>query len=301
MASEIIVASTTASEAELQHLASENWREPFAEPPAAAPEEKQPEGDDAAAEEAAPEGEASKADPADPAPEKPRGESWRKRVDKLTRTKHSLEDRIAQLEGELRTRQAPAPEAPATPKPTTGEAEPTPEAFDTYEAYIKAQARWEARQEFKAVQDAAAQEAQQARQREVLSEYNRQLEATRAKYADFDDVVEGIANGNVQIPSALTPAIMEADNGPDIAYYLGKHPEEAQKICEMSLARAAVEIGRISARLTPPATTAKPKPAASAAPPPPRPPAARSVSSPVPLAEVTDFKEYLRRRNAGES
>jgi len=60
--------------------------------------------------------------------------------------REELETRLAKLEAERTA--PPKPEVEAKPA-ADDDVEPTPDSYDSYEGYVKAQARWEARQELK--------------------------------------------------------------------------------------------------------------------------------------------------------
>lgn len=69
----------------------------------------------------------------------------------------------------------------------------------------------------------------------------RRLEANK-KYSDFDTVTQ---NPDLQIPSGspMAYAILTRDDGAEIAYYLGKHPEEAAEIAGMTVPGQFFPIG----------------------------------------------------------
>ena len=64
------------------------------------------------------------------------------------------------------------------------------------------------------------------------------------KYDDFDEVV-----GDLTPTSHLNIAIMQAENGDEIAYYLGKNLAEATRIANLDPISAVREIGRLEAKL----------------------------------------------------
>jgi len=45
--------------------------------------------------------------------------------------------------------------------------------------------------------------------------------------------------------------ILHADDGPRIAYHLGQHPEEAQRISRLNPVQQAYEIGKLAQRIAP--------------------------------------------------
>ena len=69
---------------------------------------------------------------------------------------------------------------------------------------------------------------------------------------------------DVAVSDAMAVAIQDADNGADVAYFLGNNRSVARKIYAMPPVQAVMRIGQISARLA-----EKPKPKPTAAPTPP--------------------------------
>jgi hypothetical protein len=152
-------------------------------------------------------------------------------------------------------------------KPLTGEVkdskpdpdiEPKPADFEYGELdarYIRALARFEARQEFKAGQDnqqkarlsdAAAQEAQKFEERKSALE-----EAGSAKYDDFQEVViESAMNGEWPLSKELGQLALESKVGHDILYYLASDPKESRRVASLSPYQQAAYFGRLEARFS---------------------------------------------------
>jgi len=86
----------------------------------------------------------------------------------------------------------------------------------------------------------------------LVNEWDRKVEAVDSKYEDFAQVV-----GEIVPDSAFAAAIMDADNGPDIAYYLAKNEKEFDRIQAMNPIAQVRELGRLQAKLE--ATPVKPK------------------------------------------
>jgi hypothetical protein len=83
---------------------------------------------------------------------------------------------------------------------------------------------------------AATQSAEETRQRErmtqIESAWNERVSAAQQKYPDFDEVAR---NPDLRIPagSYVADAVVTREDGAEIAYYLGKHPEEAARLAAM--------------------------------------------------------------------
>jgi hypothetical protein len=127
---------------------------------------------------------------------------------------------------------------------------PAPEQFETTEAYADALAQQ------KAEQLLAQREAERQRA-ELLDQYHAREEDARDKYPDFEQVAY---NPRLPITQAMAEAIQASDSGPDIAYYLGSNPKEADRISRLSPLLQAKEIGRLENNLPVKKTTAAPAP-----------------------------------------
>ena len=130
---------------------------------------------------------------------------------------------------------------------------PSPDQFQSpadYAEFIRAEAEKLVQQ-----REAAKQQSQ------VLESYQEREEAARDKYDDFEQVAY---NPNLRITDVMAQTIQASDVGPDVAYYLGANPKEADRISRLSPFLQAKEIGVIEAKLVnnPPVkkTTSAPAP-----------------------------------------
>jgi hypothetical protein len=154
---------------------------------------------------------------------------------------YNLRRRAELLERFAKAPEKPAASPPAAPQPTAPpvaarRADPIPPTFPaydafiaiqgnedkTYEDYVDARADWRyaIRREQERVTEAA--EHEQRTRTEQITRYNAGVTAAKAKYADWDTVVT--------VDATLTPtmiaAILASEQSAEIAYYLGKHPDE---------------------------------------------------------------------------
>ena len=135
----------------------------------------------------------------------------------------------------------------------------SPDQFDTYEDYADALA------ERKAEELLAKRET--AKQTQALQEqYYEREETARDQYDDFDQVAY---NPNLPVTDVMAQSIQASDVGPDVLYWLGTNPKEANRISRLGPILQAKEIGKIEASLT------------SA------PPVRKSSTAPAPIAPVT--------------
>lgn len=108
---------------------------------------------------------------------------------------------------------------------------------------------------------------EQARmQSEIIESYHDREEEARNKYDDFEQVAY---NPKLPITDAMAQTIQSSDVGPDMAYYLGSNPKEADRISRLSPLAQAKELGKIEAKLAD------------------NPPVKKTSSAPAPIAPVT--------------
>jgi hypothetical protein len=279
--SNLTLTSTTSSQEQMEHAVSDNWREPFV-PPVAAPAVETPEAEVEPETPAVPEtAETTESKPKD----KPKSRAQRA-IDKLTARNHRLEEELEQA------RKAPKPAEEAKTAPATAG---PPKLQDYLNAGKTAEDWADARDDWKAGEE--TKQAESARQKETFDTYNKSISEARVRYEDWDEVVEAT---DAVIPQSASIAVIEAGNGPDVAYYLAKHPEVCESLMDMTPAAVIMQIGRISDSLNP-ATKRSPsevKPKAKA-------PAPISTvgnsptNSSVPLDQLSP-RDYIRVRNEQE-
>lgn len=212
-----------------------------------------------------------------------------RRIDRLTRHRREAERRVAELE-------AKNADKPAEAK---ADAKPKAEDFDSYDAFVDALTDWKLEQRTQQSKPDEDMPAPQMSPEETASIKEFYEEGTDA-YEDFAEVV---GNPKLQISTQMATLFMESDNGPDIAYYLGQHPDESAKIAELDnpvqIARA---LGRIEAKLEQreekaetPEAPAKPSKASSKAPEPIEPIDGAGKTGDGSLEDMS-FSEYEKRR-----
>ena len=136
---------------------------------------------------------------------------------------------------------------------------PPVDQFESPEAYAEALAERKA-------QELIAKREAERQQSEMIEAYHDREEAARDKYDDFEQVAY---NPQLRITNVMAETIQSSDIGPDVAYYLGSNPKEADRISKLSPFLQAKEIGRIEAKLVAEPVTRK------------------TSSAPAPIAPVT--------------
>ena len=149
---------------------------------------------------------------------------------------------------------------PATPAvPSVPREVPPADQFESVEAYAQALAE-------KRAAELVQQREVQQQQAQVLESHRDREESAREKYDDYEDVVY---NPKLAITPIMAQTIQASDMGPDVAYYLGTNPKEAERIARLPAIAQAKEIGRLEAKI------------ASA------PPVKRTTSAPTPISPVS--------------
>lgn len=210
---------------------------------------------------------------------KRQGRRFERRLDKAYRQRAEAEARAALLEKRIADL-----EKPKTP---ADDAAPRLDQFDyDPEKYATAKAEYEKNKALKAKEAEQRTEAAKARQDKLVASWEEKVEKAADKYDDFHTVV-----GELQPTNPLVAAIMAAD--PDVAYHLGKHSKEAERISSLDPIEQILEIGRLEGRLK--AEAEKPK-APSKAPAPIKPlSGAGSTANDVP-SETDDMGAWMKKR-----
>lgn len=252
---DITLASTSETQAELDHATGPNWREHFEKPAAPATEEKpaeEPKGS-TKTEKPAP-GTGSEKKPAAAAGEggnekddEPLPKGVQKRLDRITARLRDVE-----RENEtLKAGQKPAPAAGAKP---AADPEPQQKDFPSWEKWNEAHSRWAVRDEQRQQAAKDQREAAEAQSKQNYDAHLERVETARTAHDDFDEVVKAGGSFDFASPAAnmaFQVAIVEADNGPEVLYHLAKNPAEMAKFEGLSPARVQMLVGRISSALSP--------------------------------------------------
>ena len=176
--------------------------------------------------------------------EKPTEDGFQKRINKVTKAKHE----------EIRKREASDKRADDLQKQLdemnkkASLKEPTLEAHDyDEEAFNQAQVSYQVQEQVKAQLESQSKgrevDKQKAAAQQVADSFNERVTALGKD--DFDTKVGLIPD----LPAGVADAIMQEENGAELAYHLGNHLDIADKLASMTPAAAMVELGRISLRM----------------------------------------------------
>jgi len=165
---------------------------------------------------------------------------------RLAREQRKWEREQTQRQAEAQTLRAPAYIPPV-------------DQFESPEAYADALA-------YKKAEELIAQRDQARQQSEILETYHEKEEEARSKYDDFEQVAY---NPKLTITTVMAQSIQASEVGPEVAYYLGANPKEADRISRLAPILQAKEIGRIEAKMAN------------------DPPVKKTTSAPAPISPVT--------------
>jgi len=217
--------------------------EPIPEP------DHEDDGEDTLAEDATPEAKA----------EHKRKGGYQRKLEKERSAREEAQAQAAYYRGlvEGRTPQQEPAKAQETGKPTI-------EQFETYDEYNEALTDWKVEEKLK------ARDAQNEGKQVEIAWKNAETIA-KTKYSDYTDVAD---IRKLAPTEAMATAILQMpDAGTDVLYWLGKHPEENERIKALSPMATAIALGEIKAGLVKPPE--KPKPTSQA----PRPPEPMKASA----------------------
>ena len=102
------------------------------------------------------------------------------------------------------------------------------------------------------------QKAQADSIRAKLEENVANFKTRTEKFAsEHEDFYEKVNDPSLVVSDSMTDALIEAENGPAIAYWLAENPTELAKINKMSQFNQVMALGRIDAQFSAGSTTAK--------------------------------------------
>lgn len=183
------------------------------------------------------------------------------RVAAETETK-ILRERLEKLEGQA--------------KPAQDASEPKRDDFPDYETYWLALAKHTAKQETSAALR-ADREARETRERQqqanagtekIAKAWAEREKTFQAATKDYEEVVSAFTEKGGEMDSLSNEArmaIAESEAGPALLYHLGKNPDEAERLADLSPRRQIAELGKLEAKISLPAkkTTNAPAPAST--------------------------------------
>lgn len=191
---------------------------------------------------------------ADSDQEKGKDPWYKRRIDELTKDKHEARRYAERLEKVLEQIQAqPGANAGNRPEQAPAIQPPNPNDFagGQYDPrYIQAQLEYTRVSAIEEAKRAVAAEYEQRDQMQRQAQATAKLEtaeaAARAKFADYDNVIESITSDPRLAQNAtIRQALLGLDNGPEIAYTLGKNLDVAYEIAMMNPIQAGMRLAEL--------------------------------------------------------
>lgn len=177
------------------------------------------------------------------------GTPYSQRIGELTREKYELRSKIQELEARLTG--APSP----TPAQSPEEA-PRLDAFESYEQWVEAVADYRAEKRFRDLQRQDEERQAMERERSAAIERRMTYETNVAKaeerYPDYHEVT-----AEMPVTPTMAAFLMGHERGPDIAYYLGRSPDEAMRIANLDPVRQGYELARLENKIVTPQSQAR--------------------------------------------
>lgn len=264
-----------------------------------------------------------------------RKQSIQSEIDELTGRKYSVrrdveaeEARLGELKRlreELETQSPKPKEAKADdlvdrPEPKVDAVDESGTAkYATYEEFLSDHAKWGKEQSEAVVKRALAEKDKTDRERieresvsrvanEHLASYQTKLEEFKKTHADFDAAYDDAKDDAQALRIAMGPevfrtidgyTVFDAEDGPNLTYYLLKHPDELKAIAVKPPAQQVIHLTRLEARIRP-EVAKKPGPASpvapeTKAPEPIKPVGSGPTATTVPLDEES-YQDYKARR-----
>lgn len=176
---------------------------------------------------------------------KPKDQSpAQKRISEIIKDRNKAREEAAYYRGIAEGKSGADSDAAADPKDVPAKAEkPKLEDFENYEDFSEAMADYKiAERDQKSAVEARANE--QAKTQQLLKA---KLDEGFKVHEDFEAVAFG---DHVPFNDAMIEVLADCDNAAEIAYSLGKNPEEAKRISQMSSTGIAREFGKLDAKFS---------------------------------------------------
>ena len=167
---------------------------------------------------------------------------------KQKQTERENEDLKRQL-GE----RTPAPQLGTTTEAEAINGEPTLDQFDyDTEAHTRALVDYRVKQGISAAFYERDTRSKEAKQQEANAKVSQTFNDRYAEYASANPDYQEIATaaGNKAFAPHINQAILYADNGPQIDHHLLMNPQEAERLNAMHPTTAAMELGKLSVKLS---------------------------------------------------
>lgn len=168
----------------------------------------------------------------------------KKKLGKLTARVYERDEKIRERDAEIENlRKQISQRAPDPVKAAQDEEKPTLESCDfNQDDYIQKSIEWGINQREKRQVEAAHQHKALEMAQERERAFADRSKSFEAEHPDYRKVA---FSESIRVTPEMAEAIKELDEGPAIAYYLGKNPEEASRIATLTPASQAVALAKL--------------------------------------------------------
>lgn len=194
------------------------------------------------------------------APQEP--EWFQKRINEITAEKYKERQEKEALARRLEEMQSAVPQPEAPQMPTLADCDYDEAVYTAKIAqYQQDVARQTVQSEYARIQQEQARQAEVESFNNVAIGFQQKGEALKQSNPDYDVTINAIP----ELPMDTRLALMQSDKGAEIAYYLGKHLDQADRIASLPPIQAAMEIARLESKfsVTPKTVTSAPAPVSS--------------------------------------
>jgi len=160
-------------------------------------------------------------------------------IDKLKRENREMRRSNGELEARLQALESQFPKKDP-------DARPTREEFDFDEdKFQEANEKWLIKQAQKSFAEEQKASSAQAEHQKTFDRYISRATEFAEKHPDFEEVV----GGGMTLPAEFQLAIMAHESGPEIAYYLGTHDDEAFSLINTRAGYEKHALDRLASRI----------------------------------------------------
>jgi len=132
--------------------------------------------------------------------------------------------------------------------------EPNIDDYEDTTEWIKDRTDWAATNAAKKERASYEQSTQEKAAEKVNAEYQKQQNASAAKHSDYWDAMEALEDYG-EIPGYLNESVVMSDIAGELSYFLGKNPDELDRLLELTPNAAVKAVARLEDKLS--ATTKK--------------------------------------------
>lgn len=200
-------------------------------------------------------------------------EGLKKRLSKLTADRHRLKSaneekdrKLAELESRVQGYEAEQPERPSRPTLEDDDVDYDEDKLATkMDQYYENLADWKTQQRIREYEQKGAVDRIQEKKRKLATDFQARVEESGIEDYDskLDKLINEFEQRKILIPDHFVESIQLAEQGPKIVEYFSSEPSKAIEISKKGVVQAALEIGKISAKISagkPLQATRAPKP-----------------------------------------